>query len=100
MTIWYIFPVLVSRTNKNLATLLTRKKMIIFFALVSYLHLEHSGRRNVGLFIIFSVSFFFKSCHPIPRRDSISRPIAPASSVAGGDDAIRPRRQGKNYEHK
>jgi hypothetical protein len=31
----------------------------------------------------------------IPRRDSISRPIAPVSLVAGGDDTTIPRRQGK-----
>jgi hypothetical protein len=31
----------------------------------------------------------------ISRRDSISRPIAPVSSVAGGDGTTRPRRQGK-----
>jgi hypothetical protein len=28
--------------------------------------------------------FLFKSYHPTPWRDSISRPIAPVSSVAGG----------------
>jgi hypothetical protein len=28
--------------------------------------------------------------HPIPWRDSISRPITPVSSVAGGDDPTRP----------
>jgi hypothetical protein len=33
-----------------------------------------------------------KSYHPRPRRDSISRPIAPVSSVAGRDDTTRPRR--------
>jgi hypothetical protein len=27
-----------------------------------------------------------------PRRDSISRPIGPVSSVAGGDDTTRPHR--------
>jgi hypothetical protein len=32
----------------------------------------------------------------IPWRDSISRPIAPISSVAGGDVTTRPRRQGSN----
>jgi hypothetical protein len=30
----------------------------------------------------------------MPRRDSISRPIAPISSVAGRDDTTRPRRKG------
>jgi hypothetical protein len=38
---------------------------------------------------------FSKSYQPIPRRDSISRPIAPASSVPGGDDTTRPRLQAK-----
>jgi hypothetical protein len=37
---------------------------------------------------------FLTTCHPIPWRDSISRPIAPVYSVAGGDDTTRPRRQG------
>jgi hypothetical protein len=30
--------------------------------------------------------------HPIQWRDSISRPITPCYSVAGGDDTIPPRR--------
>jgi hypothetical protein len=30
---------------------------------------------------------------PIPWQDSISRPIAPVSSAAGGDNTTRPRRQ-------
>jgi hypothetical protein len=38
--------------------------------------------------------FFLKSDHPIPWRDSISRPIAPVSSVAGRDDTTRLCRQG------
>jgi hypothetical protein len=29
--------------------------------------------------------------HPVPWRDSISRPIAPVSTVAGGDDITRRR---------
>jgi hypothetical protein len=37
-------------------------------------------------------SFFKKNYHQISWRDSISRPITPASSVAGGDDTTRPRR--------
>jgi hypothetical protein len=40
-------------------------------------------------------SIFFIN-HPIPRWDSISRPIAPISSVAGGDDDAWTRRQGNN----
>jgi hypothetical protein len=32
--------------------------------------------------------------NPIPWRDSITRPIAPVSLVAGGDDTTGPRRQG------
>jgi hypothetical protein len=35
----------------------------------------------------------FLKLPPIPLRDLISRPIAQVSSVAGGDDATRPRRQ-------
>jgi hypothetical protein len=43
-------------------------------------------------------SFFrFKNYHPVPWRDSISRPIAPVSSVAGGDYTSRPHRQGNVY---
>jgi hypothetical protein len=38
--------------------------------------------------------FFKATTLGIPRRDSISRPLAPISSVAGGDDIIRPRCQG------
>jgi hypothetical protein len=38
-------------------------------------------------------SLDFLNYHPIPWRDSISRLIAPVSSVAGGDFTIRPRRQ-------
>jgi hypothetical protein len=34
-----------------------------------------------------------------PWRDSISRPVAPASSVAGGDNTTCPRRQGSNEDH-
>jgi hypothetical protein len=36
---------------------------------------------NVTMVIFIQI----KSYHPILRRDSISRPIAPVSSVAGGD---------------
>jgi hypothetical protein len=36
----------------------------------------------------------FLNYHPNPRRDSISRSIAPVSSVANGDYTTRPRRQG------
>jgi hypothetical protein len=38
--------------------------------------------------------FFNKSYLLIPWRDSISRPIALVSSVAGADGTSRPRRQG------
>jgi hypothetical protein len=41
--------------------------------------------------------FIFKKYHPIPWRDSISRPIAPISSVAGGDVTTRPIRQGERF---
>jgi hypothetical protein len=37
-----------------------------------------------------------KNYHPIPWRESISRPISPISLVAGGDDTTRPRRQGSS----
>jgi hypothetical protein len=50
----------------------------------------------VGSFIhryIFSMLGIF---YPLPWRDSISRPIAPVTFVAGGDDITRPRRQGKH----
>jgi hypothetical protein len=32
----------------------------------------------------------FLNYYPTPWRDSISRPITPVSSVAGGDDTTRP----------
>jgi hypothetical protein len=41
---------------------------------------------------------FILNYHPIPRRDSISRPIAPVSSVAGGDDTRRLRRPGQSIQ--
>jgi hypothetical protein len=55
----------------------------------------------IGGAFIFQVSVaggryimqYFLSYHPIPWRDSILRPIAPVSSVAGGDFATRPRHQ-------
>jgi hypothetical protein len=37
-----------------------------------------------------------KNYQPIPWRDSISRPIAPVSSVECGDDTTRPRRHGND----
>jgi hypothetical protein len=39
--------------------------------------------------------FFLKSYHPVPRRDSISRPIALVASVSGGNDTTR---AGKGHE--
>jgi hypothetical protein len=42
---------------------------------------------------------FLKSYHPIPRRDSTSRPIAPVSSVAGGDNTTRQHHQGFTEEN-
>jgi hypothetical protein len=39
------------------------------------------------------VKNLFQNYHSMPWRDSISRRIAPVSSVAGGDDTTRPRRQ-------
>jgi hypothetical protein len=38
--------------------------------------------------------YYLQSYHSIPWRDSISRPIATVSSVAGVDETTRPRRQG------
>jgi hypothetical protein len=37
------------------------------------------------------------SYHPILWRDSILRPIAPVSSMAGGDDTTRPHHQEYKY---
>jgi hypothetical protein len=51
----------------------------------------------VGLATCFrNRNTFFKSFHPTPWRDSISRPKTPIPSLAGGDDTTRPRRQGLN----
>jgi hypothetical protein len=36
---------------------------------------------------------------PVTWRDSISRPIAPVSSVADGDYTTRPRRLGQSTEY-
>jgi hypothetical protein len=41
------------------------------------------------------IFFLFKNYHSLPWRDSISRLIAPVSSVAGGDDTTRPRRRAR-----
>jgi hypothetical protein len=42
-------------------------------------------------------TYNFLSYHPMLWRDSISRPLAPVSSVEGGDDTTRPRRQANTY---
>jgi hypothetical protein len=42
-------------------------------------------------YIFFTYTSLNKYYHPIPWRDSISRPIAPKST----DDTTRPRRQGQ-----
>jgi hypothetical protein len=34
----------------------------------------------------FNYNYLFFKYHPIPWRDSISLPVAPVSSMAGGDD--------------
>jgi hypothetical protein len=47
--------------------------------------------------LIFKIGIFIKSYHPIPWRDSISRPLAPVSSVAWQAETLplhRPRCQG------
>jgi hypothetical protein len=49
----------------------------------------------VRLYVEGQMKFFFKGATLyILRQESISRPIAPVSQVAGGDDTDRPRRQG------
>jgi hypothetical protein len=53
------------------------------------------GMKKLGKFWVAGLAYSKKLYHPIPRRDSISRPIAPVSSVAGGEDTTRPRRQDK-----
>jgi hypothetical protein len=53
-------------------------------------------RRRILLQCCFALILNY---HPIPSRDSISRqlqPIAPISSMAGGDVAMRPRSQASN----
>jgi hypothetical protein len=55
--------------------------------------------QNVAQFIFIKIITFsflylsYKSYHPVPWRDSISRSIAPVYSVTGGDDTTRPRRR-------
>jgi hypothetical protein len=54
-------------------------------------------RQSVFLRISFQRQIFLfenKNCHPIRWRDSISRPMAPVSPVAGGDDTTRPGSHG------
>jgi hypothetical protein len=55
----------------------------------------HVYHGQMGTKFIKKYFFVFKSYHPIPWRDSISRPIDPVTSVAGGGDMTRPRRKGK-----
>jgi hypothetical protein len=58
------------------------------------LHIRLAGFGSVAvIFLKFIFLNFFKSYRPVPWQDSISRPIAPISSVAGGDDTTRPCRQ-------
>jgi hypothetical protein len=45
---------------------------------------------KLGTTAFFQMFLSPKSYHPIPWRDSISRPIAPISTVAGGDDTTPP----------
>jgi hypothetical protein len=46
-------------------------------------HVGHHGRTLKSKNTLLSIfSFFLKSYHPIPLWDSISRPVAPISSVA------------------
>jgi hypothetical protein len=53
-------------------------------------------KKNVRLWGQHKILIFFKkSYHPKPRRDSISRPIAPISLVAGGGDTTRGIRKRK-----
>jgi hypothetical protein len=48
--------------------------------------------RTYGANYIFLI---LKGYHPLPWRDSISRPIAPVYLVADGDDITILRRQGR-----
>jgi hypothetical protein len=58
-------------------------------------------RRSIADIVLSKITdknltlFSSKNYHPISWRDSISRPIAQISSVAGGDITTRPRRQGQ-----
>jgi hypothetical protein len=83
----------------NLHSLFLSQKLQFFWR--KYLKNNNTGSRNVATVernSIFDQSWswgyvdivFFplKSYHPMPWRDSISRHIAPVSSVAGGDDTI------------
>jgi hypothetical protein len=49
---------------------------------------------SVPIDVYVDIFNIFQNYHPVPWRDSISRPIAPVSSVAGGDDTASLRRQG------
>jgi hypothetical protein len=53
---------------------------------------------NISEFMqyILTLKKYFKSCHPTPWRDLMSRPIAPVSLVAGGDYTTSPRLQGNS----
>jgi hypothetical protein len=52
-----------------------------------YIHTKKEGKLEKNI-------FFQKNYHSILLRDSISRPTAPVNTMSGGDDTIRPSRQG------
>jgi hypothetical protein len=72
--------------------------LFVCFCLYFYMFLFVTSQplRPFGTFMPICFFIFYKSNHPIPLRDSTSRPIAPVSSVVGGDDTTRSRRQGVN----
>jgi hypothetical protein len=86
------FPVLVSCIKKNLATLL-----ITYHICKSELCWQMSRVGQPMSKILKNAHEpelgFFKATTLLPWRDSISRLIAPISSVAGGDATTRHRRQ-------
>jgi hypothetical protein len=89
-----------SAFNKGPSVFLLKWKIssIQFFATQTIIVNIKKHKNQVNIMYVFSCTEYLtvlsKSHHPMHWRDSISRLIAQVSSVAGGDEATSPRRQG------
>jgi hypothetical protein len=102
LVIWYIFPILVCCTKKNLATLVRKcfdvtriQSWWKYFFLDLTLYFPQVYTHTQWQWIL-------KKYHIITWWDSIPRPINPICSVVGVDDTTRPRCPGltiRVYNH-